>query len=61
MLLLLLFLFLQHRLDVLGHLEWRFGLALDFLHGHAVGELNEGQAIGKVDVKDALNRRLIST
>jgi hypothetical protein len=43
-----------HGLEVLGHLEWCFGLALDLVDGDAVGDLDQGQAVGEVDVEDGL-------
>jgi hypothetical protein len=47
--------YLQHRLQVLGNGEWCLGLALDLLHCHTVGNLNQLETVGKVNVKDTLN------
>ena len=46
--------FLQHRLQVVGDLERRTGLGLDLLNRNTIGELDEGQALGRFDVKYAL-------
>lgn len=45
---------LQHGLQVLGHGEGSFRLALDLVDGDAIGDLDKGQAVGKVNVKDTL-------
>lgn len=45
---------LQHGLEVLSHGEGSLGLGLDLVDGDAVGDLNQGQAVSEVDVKDTL-------
>ena len=51
---------LQHRSDVVGDGEWRLGLRLDFLHRHALSELDQRQAVCKVDIEDALLARSVN-
>lgn len=43
-----------HGLQVFRNLEWSFSLALDFVDGHALGDLDQGQTICKVDIENAL-------
>lgn len=47
---------LKHGLQVLSHMERRLGLGLDLLDRHAVGNLDQRQPVGKVDVKDTLSQ-----
>lgn len=47
---------LQHGLEVLGDSEGSFRLGLDLVDGDAVCDLDEGHAVGKVDVKDSLEK-----
>lgn len=49
---------LQHGLEVLSHLEGSLGLGLDLVDGDAVGDLNQGQAVSEVDVKDTLSSQV---
>lgn len=51
---------LQHGLQVLSDGERRLGLALNLLHGHALRDLDQGQALGEVDVEDTLRSPTIS-
>jgi hypothetical protein len=50
---------LQHRLQVIGDSERRLRLALDLINSHAVSDLDELQAVGEVNVEDALGQRLV--
>lgn len=43
---------LQHGLQVIGNLEGSLSLGLDLLDGDAVGDLDEGQTVGKVNIED---------
>ena len=45
---------LEHRLEVIGNLEGSIGLGLDLVDGYAVGDLDKGEAVSEIDVKDAL-------
>lgn len=42
---------LQHRLQVIRHLERRSRLALDLVHRHALRDLPQSQALRGVDIK----------
>lgn len=42
---------LQHGLQVIGDLEWSRGLAVDFVHRNALGELGQGQALRGADLE----------
>lgn len=44
---------LQHRLDIISHLEWCLRLAPHLIHGDSIGQLNQRQSIRKVDVEHA--------
>lgn len=46
--------YLEHGLDVVGNGKGSLGLGLDLVDGDAVCELDEGQAVGEVDIEDAL-------
>ena len=41
-------------LQIVGDLEGCLGLALDFIHGDAFGDFDEGEAGGEIDVEDGL-------
>lgn len=45
---------LQHGLQVVSHGEGGLRLGLDLLDSNAVGNLDEGEAVGEVDIEDAL-------
>jgi len=45
---------LEHGLEVVGNAEGSLSLGLDLVNGDAVGDLDEGKAVGEVDVEDAL-------
>ncbi len=45
---------LQHRLDVVGNLEWSFGLGFDVVDCDPVGEFDQGESVREIDVEDAL-------
>lgn len=44
----------QHGLQVLCDLERRLGLGLDLVNSHSICDLNEGEALGEVDIEDTL-------
>ncbi|KAI6751388.1 hypothetical protein HG531_006084 [Fusarium graminearum] len=44
----------MHGLEVLGNVEGSFGLALNFVNSDAVGDLDKGKTLGKVNVEDSL-------
>lgn len=52
-------LLLQHGLQVVGDGEGRLSLALDLIHRNSVRNLDEGQSVGEVDVKDTLHAKLV--
>lgn len=41
-------------LQIVGDLEGCLGLALDFIHGDAFGDFDEGEAGGEIDVENSL-------
>lgn len=45
---------LQHWLEVICYPEWCFSLGLDLVHRHALGNLNEREPVGEVNIKNAL-------
>ena len=45
---------LQHWFQVISNLEGGLGLALDFVDGDTISNLDEGKPLGVVDVKDTL-------
>lgn len=45
---------LQHRLQVFRNVERRLGLALDLVHSHAIRNLDQREAMSKVNIKDSL-------
>ena len=47
----------QHRLQIIGHLEGCFRLALDLVYSHTLRVLNQRQAVGKVDVEYSLIKK----
>lgn len=49
------FLCLQHGLEIVGNMEGRLGLALDLVDRHAIGNLDQGQAVSKVDIEHTLS------
>lgn len=49
---------LQHGLEVFSDVEWRLGLALDLIHSNAVCDLDEGEAVGEVDIEDTLGSKV---
>lgn len=51
---------LQHGLQVVGDLEGRLRLGLDLVDRDAVGDLDEGEPVREVDVKDTLQPQLAS-
>lgn len=44
-------------LEVLGDFERGFGFALDLVHSHAFGDLDQGKTVGEVNVEYSLDRR----
>ena len=44
----------KHGLKIVSHMERRLCLALDFVDGDAIGNLDKGKPVDKVDVKDTL-------
>lgn len=52
--------FSQHRLDVIRDIEGCLRLGLDLLYCDAVGEFDEGESVGEVDVKDTLLLLVVS-
>jgi hypothetical protein len=46
---------LQHWLNIVRNLEWSFRLRFDLLDRHTIRQLDQGQAISKVDIKHALD------
>ncbi len=51
---------LQHRPDTIRDFEGGFGLTSDLLDRDAVGELDERQSFGEVDVEYALKDSVIN-
>lgn len=45
---------LQHRLEVIRHLERCLRLRLDLVHRNTIRNLDKGQTVGEVDIKDTL-------
>ena len=43
----------QHRLHVIRNIERSFRLGLDLVNGDTISKLNQGQALGEVDVENA--------
>jgi hypothetical protein len=46
---------LKHGLEILSDVERRLGLGLDLLHSDAVGNLDEGEAVGEVNIEHTLD------
>jgi hypothetical protein len=49
-----LFLFSEHRLDIVRDRKGGLGLGLDLVDRDALGELDEREAVGEVDIEDTL-------
>lgn len=45
----------KHGLKVLSNQEGSLGLGLDLLDGDAISDLDQGEAVGEVDVEDTLS------
>lgn len=48
----------EHGLQIISDMERRLGLALDLIHSNAVRNFDEGEAMGEVDIKYALDSKL---
>lgn len=45
---------LQHGFQVICHPEWCLSLGLDLIHCDAIGNLNERESVGEIDIEDTL-------
>lgn len=50
---------LKHWFQVVSNAERCFGLALDLINSNTIRNFYEGEAIGKVNIEDALDSRVL--